>query len=50
MKQTGNEYLGKDLEAMSFAQSYHQLSLKKFSSHLGKVIGRIWAKLAGEPI
>jgi len=50
MKQSGHEYFGKDLEAMSFDQSYHQLILEICSPHLGKVICRIWAKLAVEPI
>lgn len=50
MKQTSNEYLGKDLEAMSFAQNYHQWILETCSSYLGKVVAEICAELAGEPI
>ena len=43
MKQTSNEYFGKDLEAMSFAQNYHQWILEICSPYLGKVVAEIGA-------
>jgi SAM-dependent methyltransferase len=43
MKKASIEYFGKDLEAMSFAQNYHQWILEICSPYLGKVVAEIGA-------
>ncbi len=39
----GPQYFGKDLEAMSFAQNYHQWILCEFSPYLGKIVAEVGA-------
>ena len=43
MTDTKLEYIGKDLEAMSFAQNYHQWILEIFLPYLGKDVAEIGA-------